>query len=106
MEASVNARLYKGRILLSTEPTDTPRVKALKTLGIPTSAPAWLNVAEIDALLKMLSEARRVVRMHKEDIRKVAHCRECQKYFASCPKHKALFKKYGKADRSRVLLSG
>lgn len=96
-DSPVELTFYKGKVLLSV-PQATDRAKALQEhAGLVLAGTAWLHVEDIDGLIKLLREGRRVYLKHQSDALKVANCEACREIFgAVCDKHRPLFKKYGK----------
>jgi hypothetical protein len=102
LQASVDLTMYKGRILLSVAEESDRATALAKHAGVTIGGDAWMNVSDIDAIGGLLREARRVLRQHQADVRKVAACKECSRIFAGvCKRHRALFKKYRRPKRSR-----
>ena len=97
LDAEICMTLYKGNILLSVN-SRTNRAKALaEHAGITIGGTAWMHASDIDAITKMLREARRVLRQHDIDVRKVAACDKCRQIFGGvCDRHRPLFAKYRK----------
>jgi hypothetical protein len=96
-DSAVELTFYKGKVLVSV-PYGTARAKALQEqTGFVVAGSAWLHAKDIDGLIKLLREGRRVYMQHQRDALKVANCDDCRKIFGGvCDRHRPLFKKYGK----------
>jgi len=103
-DAVITLSLYKGHVLLSV-PSCTKHARAMaKHTGLHLSGNAWLRDTDFDGLIKLLREAKKVWTRHRNDVRRVAACKDCSKRFgATCERHRQLFKQYDKPKKSRGL---